>query len=181
MLSVTPWCPFKTHSRPYSLTYLWIYSILSFFLLTRQWCCSKEVVTLLLLGCYLSESKPFMEKTYVGFHLLVSFVTSFSTGYIFCDYVFIIFLLIILLRPFYSDSSCLILILLMDLSFVTSNDHVEGGQSCVRKYCSSPIVYKKIHNFLINQKWIVYFKMTPNCILCLFGRVSKLCMCFAVN
>lgn len=64
---------------------------LSFLLLTRQWYCSREAVTLLFLGCYLSGSKPLTEKNYIVFHLLVSFVTSFSSGYILCDYVFIIF------------------------------------------------------------------------------------------
>lgn len=64
---------------------------LSFLLLTRQWYCLGEAVTLLLLGFYLSGSKPLTEKSYVAFHLLVSFVTSFSSGYIFCDYIFIIF------------------------------------------------------------------------------------------
>lgn len=64
---------------------------LSFLLLTRQWYCSREVVTLLFLGCYQSGSKPLTEKNYIGFHFLVSFVTSFSSGYILCDYVFIIF------------------------------------------------------------------------------------------
>lgn len=58
---------------------------------TRQWFCSRETVTLLFLGFYLSASKRLAEKSYVGFHLLVSFVTSFSSGYIFCDYIFIIF------------------------------------------------------------------------------------------
>ena len=84
------------------------------------------------------------------------------------------FLLIMLLRAFCTDSSGLLLILAMNLSFVISNDYLEGGttvplQLCIKKNC------------LINQKWIVYFKMTPNCILCLFGKVSKLCMCFSVN
>lgn len=64
---------------------------LSCLLPTRQWYCSREAVTLLLLGFYLSGSTPLAQKSYVGFHLLVSFVTSFSSGYIFCDYVFIIF------------------------------------------------------------------------------------------
>lgn len=64
---------------------------LSCLLPTRQWYHSREAVTLLLLGFYLSGSKSLAEKSYVGFHLLVSFVTSFSSGYIFCDYVFIIF------------------------------------------------------------------------------------------
>lgn len=137
MPSVTPWCPFKTHSRPFSLTYLWIYSILSFFLLTRQWCCSKEVATLLLLGCYLSGSKPFMEKSYVGFHCLsalshlfpltIYFVIMFSS--FFADYV--------------TES-----FLYWQFRFVIDFSH--ESEFCNKQwlfgrwyYCSSPVVYKK--------------------------------------
>lgn len=64
---------------------------LSCLLPTRQWYCSRDAVMLLLLGFDLSGSKSLAEKSYVGFHLLVSFVTFFSSGYIFCDYVFFIF------------------------------------------------------------------------------------------
>ena len=46
-----------------------------------------------------------------------------------------------LLRAFCTDSSCLLLILAMNLSFVISNDHLEGGtavplQLCIKKKLS---------------------------------------------
>lgn len=116
MPSVTPWCPFKTHSKPFSLTYLWIYSILSFFT-HKTMMLLKKVTTLLLLGCYLSGSKPLMEKS-CWIPLLVSFVTSFFLWLYILWLCFHHFLLIMLLRAFYTDSSCLLLILAMNLSFV---------------------------------------------------------------
>lgn len=171
MPSVTPWCPFKTHSRPFSLTYLWIYSILSFFLLTRQWCCSKRwqhCCSLVVICLEVSHSWRRVMLDSIACQLChIFFIISWLC--------FHHFLLIMLLRAFYTDSSCLLLILAMNLSFVISNDHLEGGTTVPLQLCI------KNFFFLINQKWIVYFKMTPNCILCLFGKVSKLCMCFSVN
>lgn len=91
MLSVAPLCPFKIHSGPYNSHVCEHSPRLSFLLFTRQWYGSREGVTLLFLYFYLFGSKPLTEKTYVGFHLFVRFVTSFSSGYVFCNYIFIIF------------------------------------------------------------------------------------------
>lgn len=64
---------------------------LSFLLLTRQWSCWREAVTLLLL-VFLSVWKSAThreELCWIPFSCQLCHI--FSSGYIFCDYVFIIF------------------------------------------------------------------------------------------
>lgn len=134
----------------------------------------NDVATLLLLGCYLSGSKPLMEKSYVGFHCLSALSHLFPLTIYF----------VIMFSSFFADyvtKSFLYWQFLFVIDFSHESEFCNKQWSFGRwYYCSSPVVYKKFF-FLINQKWIVYFKMTPNCILCLFGKVSKLCMCFSVN
>lgn len=118
---------------------------------------------MLLLDFYLSGSKPLTEKSYVGFHLLVSFVTSFSSGYIYFVIMFSSFSAdYITESPFYSDSSCLTLILTMNLNLGTSGENLKEGT-----------VLFTIHNFLINQKSIIQFKMTQ-IIYCVYSERYKI-------
>lgn len=123
---------------------------LSFELLTRQWYCSREAVTLLLLDFYLSGSKPLTEKSYVGFHLLVSFVTSFSSGYIYFVIMFSSFSAdFITESPFYSDSFCLTLILTMNLSLGTSGENLKKSTVFFSWY----MIFSEIRSPSYSSKW----------------------------
>lgn len=131
MPSVTPWCPFKTHSKPFSLTYLWIYSILSFFFTHKTMmllhCCSLVVICL--------EVSHSWRKSYVGFHCLsalshlfpltIYFVIMFSS--FFADYVTKSFLYwqFLFVIDFSHESEF----------FVISNDHLEGGTTVPLQLC----------------------------------------------